>query len=202
MADTTYVDDTTEITADSMNDFNRLHYTILGDPADLTALKDTLHSAPGPVGDGTPSTGAFSTLSATGDFTYKTAVVGAWTTPTFAAGDFTGGGSQTWTVAAGDVSTYAYTITGKTMTVAFTIITSTVGGTPNADLNIAIPASKTATKAMSNACYLAEPSSNVIARCRVSAAGTIIVISKIAGTNLEASTNGTSVIGQITFEIN
>ena len=33
MADTTYVDGSTIITADSMNDLNRLHYTIFGDPA-------------------------------------------------------------------------------------------------------------------------------------------------------------------------
>lgn len=33
MADTTYTDNVTVITADTMNDLNRLHYTILGDPA-------------------------------------------------------------------------------------------------------------------------------------------------------------------------
>lgn len=43
MADTTYVDNTTPITADTMNDLNRLHYTILGDPATLAALKTTLN---------------------------------------------------------------------------------------------------------------------------------------------------------------
>jgi hypothetical protein len=33
MADTTYTDNVTVITADTMNDLNRLHYTVLGDPA-------------------------------------------------------------------------------------------------------------------------------------------------------------------------
>lgn len=42
MADTTYVDGTTVILADSMNDLNRLHYTILGDPADVSAARRTL----------------------------------------------------------------------------------------------------------------------------------------------------------------
>jgi hypothetical protein len=37
MADTTYVDDVTVITADTMNDLNRLHYTFFGDPASLVA---------------------------------------------------------------------------------------------------------------------------------------------------------------------
>lgn len=43
MADTTYVDGVTLLTADSMNDLNRLHYTIFGDPASLAAVRNTLH---------------------------------------------------------------------------------------------------------------------------------------------------------------
>ena len=42
MADTVYVDGSTLLTADTMNDVNRLHYTILGDPADLSALRNTV----------------------------------------------------------------------------------------------------------------------------------------------------------------
>jgi hypothetical protein len=39
MSDTTYTDGVTLMTADSLNDFNRLHYTILSDPADLPTLR-------------------------------------------------------------------------------------------------------------------------------------------------------------------
>lgn len=39
MADTVYVSNVTPITADSMNDLNRLLYTILGDPADAAAAR-------------------------------------------------------------------------------------------------------------------------------------------------------------------
>lgn len=42
MADTTYTDNVTVITADTMNDLNRLHYTILGDPATGAAAANTL----------------------------------------------------------------------------------------------------------------------------------------------------------------
>ena len=42
MADTTYTDSVTLITADTMNDLNRLHYTILQDPANLAAIKSLL----------------------------------------------------------------------------------------------------------------------------------------------------------------
>lgn len=42
MADTTYVDGSTLLTADTMNDLNRLHYTILSDPADAPAVRTAL----------------------------------------------------------------------------------------------------------------------------------------------------------------
>lgn len=42
MADTTYVTNVTPVTADTMGDLNRLHYTILGDPADAAAVRTAL----------------------------------------------------------------------------------------------------------------------------------------------------------------
>jgi hypothetical protein len=42
MADTTYTANVTPITADTMNDLNRLHYTIFGDPATAAAARTTL----------------------------------------------------------------------------------------------------------------------------------------------------------------
>ena len=125
-----------------------------------------------------------------------------WTTPTFTSGDYTANNSMTWTVASGDVSTYAYKIRGKTMTVAFRILTSTVGGTPSTQLQIAIPASKTATKAMLNPCYISDNGTDAIGYARVEAAGTLILIQLVDASNFTASTNQTNVIGEITFEIN
>jgi hypothetical protein len=66
MASTTFINGVTLSDADWCNDLNRLHYTILSDPADLAAVKSTLHSAPGAIGNVTPSTGAFTTLIASG----------------------------------------------------------------------------------------------------------------------------------------
>ncbi len=43
-ADTTYVDFVTPITADTMNDVNRLHYTIFGDPANIAAIVTLLNA--------------------------------------------------------------------------------------------------------------------------------------------------------------
>lgn len=45
MSDTTYVDGTTLLTADTMNDLNRLHYTILGDPANAAAVATAISAA-------------------------------------------------------------------------------------------------------------------------------------------------------------
>lgn len=42
MATTTYTDGVTVLTADTANDLNRLHYTILSDPADAAAVRTAL----------------------------------------------------------------------------------------------------------------------------------------------------------------
>lgn len=52
---------------------------------------------------------------------------GAWITPAFAAGDYTG---PTWTVEAGDVDTMKYRLRGRTLAVTYRILTTTVSGTP------------------------------------------------------------------------
>jgi len=130
----------------------------------------------------------------------KVSLFPAWTTPGFSAGDYTANGSMTWTVAGGDVTTMAYIINGKTMTVSFAIDTTTVGGTPSTQLLIAIPASKTATKSMYAPCYISDNSTPSIGF--VIASGTSLTIAKVDVSNYAASTDATSVRGQITFEIN
>ena len=45
MSDTVYVDTVTLLTADTMNDLNRLHYTIFSDPADLAAVRTTIYAS-------------------------------------------------------------------------------------------------------------------------------------------------------------
>lgn len=78
--DTTFVNGTTLTDADWFNDVNRLHYTILGDPADIAAVKNTLHSAPGAIGNATPSTGAFTTITSTGGIQTTGAVLSGYGT--------------------------------------------------------------------------------------------------------------------------
>lgn len=64
MATTTFVNGVTVSDEDWFNDVDRLVYDILGDVADMAALKLLLHAAPGAIGGGTPAAGAFTTLTA------------------------------------------------------------------------------------------------------------------------------------------
>jgi hypothetical protein len=126
----------------------------------------------------------------------------AWITPAFNAANFTGKGSMTWTVESGDVVTYAYIINGKTMTVAFEVVESTVGGTPDDTLQIAIPASKVAAKQMASAINrVLDNNVLTVAIAQVNAAGTVIRLLRNNFANWSASTNLTTVQGQLTFEI-
>lgn len=63
MADTTYVDGSTVIAAEWLNDLNRLHYTIFGDPAAAGPLSITLNSAEQVRITGTASASRYITLT-------------------------------------------------------------------------------------------------------------------------------------------
>lgn len=78
---------------------------------------------------------------------------GRWITPSFAAGEFTGSGSMTWTVDAGDVETDAYYIRGKMAFYLYSYRTTTIGGTPSTELQRDIPAVLASTPAASIYAY-------------------------------------------------
>lgn len=130
---------------------------------------------------------------------------GAWITPTFAAGNFTAGGAQTWTVGPGDVQAYAYKLTGRTLQVNVVLASTTVGGTPNAQLKAAIPGGFTAAKAAYAWARVFDNSSSVALHGFVNAAAAAAVIdiySEIsAATSWTASTDNTTVSFLITIEV-
>lgn len=111
---------------------------------------------------------------------------------------------MTWTVGAGDVSTYAYTIIGKMMTVSWSLDTTTVGGTPEYYLYLKIPAGKVATKAMGGVHGYSQAAVPGIGAVYVnnSAFGTNIALGVAGGAAWSAGTNNCVTVGQITFEIN
>lgn len=129
---------------------------------------------------------------------------GEWITPSFSALNFSANGTMTWTVAAGDVTTYQYTIIGKMMTVNFHIVTSTIGGAVNTSLQIAIPSGRVAaTSAQNPLAYIVDNGVAIVTgMARVAAAGTVIFLEKTApAANWTASADNAEVRGQITFEI-
>lgn len=131
----------------------------------------------------------------------KLTIPGAWTTPTFDAGDFTANGSMTWTVASGDRLRYAYNIIGKMMTIIFWIEASIVGGTPSDALYMLIPASKLSAGRSENMIRTAQAASTAgFARATPTAPTQISLYRNAAGENWAAGS--TTVSGQITFEIN
>lgn len=125
-----------------------------------------------------------------------------WITPAFSAGNFTANGAMTWTVAAGDVTTLKYTVTGKRMTIAFTLAATTIGGTPDAELRIAIPGGYLPANRMVNTFFLVDNNARAVGWVdTVGAGNTYLSIKRLDGANFSAAADTTFAYGQITFEI-
>lgn len=131
----------------------------------------------------------------------RAAAMGYWVTPTFAAGNFTGSGAMTWTVDAGDVSSYEYSLVGKTLHVNFYLVTTTVGGTPGGYLKLNL-FGFTVAKAVTNR-YGAYQGGWVTAAMEGRAGETFLRLynDSTEGGTWGASTNGTYVKGTIALEI-
>ena len=145
-------------------------------------------------------------IGAAGFYEYdRPAKAGSWTSPAYSAGNFTASGSLTWTVEQADITTYAYTLVGKTMTVVFFIESTSTGGTASNILQIAIPGSFTAAKRMSmpTLWYADAGGANAVGRAEVVSSGTVIRLTKMDNSNWSnAAANNTDVHGMITFEVN
>lgn len=119
---------------------------------------------------------------------------------TFAAGNFTGNGSMTWTVAGGGQVVFQYAIIGKTLTVWFNI-SGTVAGTPSTAVQIAIPGGFAASSVASiGTCQVLNNGVTSVTACQVNALGTVIqVFTTPAGSgNFTAGT--VQVTGQIQIQ--
>ncbi len=127
---------------------------------------------------------------------------GAPITPTFSAGDFTANGSMTWTVDSGDVAQYHYQLRGTQLFVSFLIATTSVGGTLNNTLQIAVPAGFAAAEDTRTVGQFNDAGTQGTSRIDVASAGTVIKIIKLpGGTNYSSATNTTAVSGQIIIRV-
>ncbi len=79
------------------------------------------------------------------------------------AANFTGKGTLTWTVEAGDQTAFDYTIVGKLMIINWWLVTTatSTGGATDNQIRITLPAGKTCDKRSSGVYYYADTSSGV-----------------------------------------
>ena len=119
----------------------------------------------------------------------------------FVAGNFTGNGSMTWTVTSAQQNTFAYTLVGNLMTVFFSIVGGTVGGTVNSILQMTIPAGKKSTFTVLNGCNIENNSVYAQTACQVNPGGSTITCYANAGGTVNWTAGAVSVYGQITFPV-
>jgi len=149
--------------------------------------------------DGTGTTGTI--LDQTLFNSVRDYIGDAWTAVAFSAGNFTGSGTITWTVASGDQQTYAYTVKGKSVTLSWFINTSTVSGT-GVELRIAIPAGMTSTRSVRSTYYYSDNGAEGIGLAwQIAGEGFVRLFKSNTASNWSAATDTTIVAGQITFEI-
>ncbi len=135
----------------------------------------------------------------------RTKALGEWIAPAFNAAIFTAQ-AGTWTVIAGNVLVFSYTLVGKTMTLCFGLDSTTVAGGPSSYLQFTIPGgflpnirTETTTRAFNNSGAVAAVGTvevfvgNAQLRLRPS-----LIDSTVTWANAAALC---SVFGQIEFEI-
>lgn len=122
----------------------------------------------------------------------------------FSAGNFTGGGSSTWTVDSGDVLTNAFLQEGTKVTWFISVSTSTLGGTPFSGVNVALPngftVANNGVQVGPFGRYL-DTGSTFFAAIFVanSAASTVFTLASLSGTNYASGTNTFYVQGMAIF---
>lgn len=131
----------------------------------------------------------------------RTVAMGDWIHVPFDAGNFTANGTMTWTVEVADQVTLAYTLVGTTMILAWHIIQSSVGGTLNNQLRIAIPDGFTSAVTLSAPNIHSNAGALPTGFATVTPGAAFVQIFKADQTNYVASTNTTSTRGQIAFEV-
>lgn len=124
-----------------------------------------------------------------------------WRTVPFAAGNFTGNNAMTWTLTSGDQLTFAYIKVAKTMIVSAYLTTTSVGGTPDTLLQIAIPGGHTADGIHAGPfVYVDNAGARAVGRWSVNN-DKVISLQRIDGAAWAASANLTDVYLSATFKV-
>jgi hypothetical protein len=137
---------------------------------------------------------------------------GAWITQTFDAGDFTGGGSMTVTVAGVDITIHKFLLEGRKLTVTFDIRNLDTGGVAANTIKIALPAAASGGTRFvsangqivigSRSFYNVAGSGVAVGMMGTAVAGTTIDIYRdLNATVWPLSSNDIIIQGQVAFEV-
>lgn len=126
----------------------------------------------------------------------------AWSDVAFSAGNFTGSGTITWTVASGDQGVFRYVEIGKTMFVTVQLNTTTVSGT-GSDLRLTVPNGRTIGGGAYQGAARILDNGTADEGWWYAAGGLTYIAFKrnITGSNWSASTNNTYIYASCQFEI-
>lgn len=134
----------------------------------------------------------------------RTVANGVWTDVPYAAANFAGNAAMT--VAVGTQETLAYTMYGKTMTVAFNLTAITVGGTPDTYIKIKIPGGYRSSRSIDNMIWASDNGTvrSAVVQAfapNVASLDPYLYCALTSGGNWAASAANTLVKGQLSFEV-
>jgi hypothetical protein len=159
----------------------------------------------GPVGANPRALNVIQVLEPTGAIRERgrAAPMGDLVAIPYNASFFQAGGGGTWTVAAGDATTYAYSLVGKTLTVFLYLQTTTVAGAVTS-LQVSLPAGMTSAGVYGGMCYVYDAGTVVPCLWRATGGSTVILIGKTHafGTAFVVGTDTTYVIAVCPLIIN
>lgn len=125
---------------------------------------------------------------------------GSYITIPFVAGDFTGNGAMTWTVAAGDIAGDSYMIVGRQYNATFRYNTTDVGGVLNTILQRLLPNGYTFGAAFNGVNFGTQGAGN-FPTLSFNAAATILGQAILAGGAWAASAGTTQIAGSVAFPV-
>lgn len=130
--------------------------------------------------------------------------LGLWEDQPFAAGNFAGNGSMTWTVASADQTLLQYSLRRNVFHYRGHIQTSSVGGTLGVQLQLTLPVGLTVKSTSANipgVVYSDAGGARAAGLCVLSKGANYIGIRKMDSTNWSAATDTTEVFFDVTFEV-
>jgi len=127
---------------------------------------------------------------------------GAWITPTYNGANFSSNAGS-WLVEAGDIATYAYRVSGKTITVSWYLQATTVSGSPT-QLRILIPGGYNAAKSSLHPIVHDDAGvGNAGSFCLITGGGaTTIDCYKAYGAGSFGASAATRLFGTVSLEVN